>query len=125
MASPAIITDQGPLRGLTVTGENQYLGIPYAAPPVGSLRWLPPQPPAHFQGVFQATKFGNACVQPSFFGGGGSEDCLSLNVYVPTATPPPPHGFPVMVWIHGGGLAAGGGLFYDPTPLVEKGNVIV
>ncbi|HKD65980.1 MAG TPA: carboxylesterase family protein [Candidatus Binataceae bacterium] len=126
IASPVIVTDQGPLRGLMVSGEKQYLGIPYAAPPVGSLRWQPPQPPARFKGVFQATQFGQVCAQVALFPGNGpgSEDCLYLNVYVPTATPPP-HGFPVMVWIHGGAFVVGGGGQYDPTPLVEKGNVIV
>jgi len=118
------------MRGLAVSGENEYLGIPYAAPPVGSLRWLPPQAPSRFKGVFQATQFGNACTQPKAMGlvrtGGafGSEDCLTLNVYVPNVTPPA-HGFPVMVWIHGGGLVFGAGSFYDPTPLVKKGSVIV
>jgi para-nitrobenzyl esterase len=110
-----------------MSGENQYLGIPYAAPPVGRLRWLPPQPPADFSEVFQATKFGEVCTQnQAFFVGTpiGSEDCLYLNVYVPDVVPPP-HGFPVMVWIHGGALVSGAGSLCDPTPLVEKGNVIV
>ena len=126
-ARPVIVTDQGPLRGLTVSGEQQFLGIPYAAPPVGSLRWLPPRPPARFKGVFQATQFGSACTQPNPNAAGstlGSEDCLTLNIYVPDIEPPP-HGFPVMVWIHGGGLTGGGGFLYDPTSLVQKGNVIV
>ena len=126
-ARPVIVTDQGPLTGLTVSGEQQFLGIPYAAPPVGSLRWLPPQPPARFNGVFQATQFGSACTQPNPNAAGstlGSEDCLTLNIYVPDIEPPP-HGFPVMVWIHGGGLTGGGGFLYDPTSLVQKGNVIV
>jgi para-nitrobenzyl esterase len=122
----AIITDQGSLTSLAVSGENEYLGIPYAKPPVGSLRWLPPRPPAHFKGVFQATHFGNIC--PQFQNGvgplTGSEDCLYLNVYVPD-TDPPANGFPVMVWLHGGALVWGAGSDYDPTPLVEKGNVIV
>lgn len=124
LAARAIVTDQGPLKGLSVPGEDEYLGIPYAAPPVGSLRWLPPKPPAQFNGVFQATKFGNVCPQP--FSGSviGSEDCLYLNVYVPDKDPPE-HGFPVMVWIHGGSLVIGAGSLYDPTPLVERGNVIV
>jgi para-nitrobenzyl esterase len=125
-AARAIVTDQGPLKGLAVSGENEYLGIPYAAPPVGNLRWLPPQPPARFKGLFHATQFASRCTQ--LLGGvgplAGSEDCLYLNVYVPD-TDPPAHGFPVMVWIHGGGLAYGAGSDYDPTPLVEKGSVIV
>src|SRR5215472_4321982 len=123
LAARAILTDQGPLTGLAVSGENEYLGIPYARPPVGRLRWLPPQPPAHFRGVFKATKFGNECRQLQ---GGvgpvtGSEDCLYLNVYVPDKDPPK-HGFPVMVWIHGGALVFGAGSDYDPAPLVKKGG---
>jgi para-nitrobenzyl esterase len=123
-AAPIIVTDQGPLGGFAVSGENEYLGIPYASPPVGSLRWLPPQAPSHFKGIFQATQFGNACAQPKAMGlirsGGafGSEDCLTLNVYVPNVMQPA-HGFPVMVWVHGGGLVFGAGSFYDPTPLVK------
>jgi para-nitrobenzyl esterase len=105
--------------------EDQYLGIPYAIPPVGELRWRPPLPPGHFKGLFDATQFPNACAQSDGAGGVfGSEDCLYLNVYVPKG-PVPPHGFPVMVWIHGGGLVTGASFQFDPTPLVEGGNVIV
>ena len=126
LASGAIVTNQGPLSGVAISGEHEYLGIPYAAPPVRSLRWLPPQPPAHFTGLFQATQFGNICPQLTNGVGPvtGSEDCLYLNVYVPD-TDPPAHGFPVMVWIHGGSLVIGAGSDYDPTPLVQKGGVIV
>src|SRR5215469_4354520 len=62
-AARAIVTDQGPLKGISVAGEQEYLGIPYAVPPVGSLRWLPPQPPRRFKGLFRATQFGNVCTQ--------------------------------------------------------------
>jgi len=95
---------------------------------VGNLRWLPPQRPASFQGVFPATQFGNACPQSDGAGGVfGDENCLFLNVYVPNVSQDqqPVHGFSVMVWIHGGGLDSGTGEFYDPTPLVVKGRVIV
>ena len=75
-AERSIITDQGPLTGISASGEHEYLGIPYAAPPVGDLRWLPPQPPAPFNGSFQATQFGSRCTQ--LLGGvgplAGSED---------------------------------------------------
>ena len=126
LASRAIVINQGPLKGLAVSGEREYLGIPYAAPPVGSLRWLPPQPPAHFKRLFRATQFGNVCTQLENGVGPliGREDCLYLNVYVPDVEPPA-HGFPVMVWIHGGSLVIGAGSEYDPTALVEKGSIIV
>jgi para-nitrobenzyl esterase len=126
LAERAIITSQGPVKGLEVSGEHEYLGIPYAAPPIGNLRWMPPQLPAQFKGLFQATQFGNRCTQ-RLAGVGpvlGSEDCLYLNVYVPDVDPPA-HGFPVMVWIHGGALVFGAGSDYDPTPLVNNGPVIV
>jgi para-nitrobenzyl esterase len=124
-AAPVIVTDQGPLRGLTLAGENKYLGIPYASPPVGNLRWLPPRPPSRFKGVFQATQFGNFCTQPDGFGGTfGSEDCLTLNIYTPTEKKNQDGHLPVMVRIHGGGLVTGGGGFGDPTRMVEQGGII-
>jgi para-nitrobenzyl esterase len=127
-AAPTIVTDQGPITGLTLSGEDEYLGIPYASPPVSKLRWLPPQPPARFNGVFQATEFGSLCTQPDGFGGTfGSEDCLTLNIYRPSKTKHRKnhHGLPVMVWIPGGGLVTGGGGFYDPTRIVKQAQVIV
>src|SRR5579859_4155655 len=120
----AIVTESGPLKGMTVGGVREYLGIPYAAPPVGSLRWTPPQSFGKWQGVLQATQFGSECPQA----GGGSEDCLFLNVYTPKADSDEDeahghgskhhggdkpahgddhrHGRAVMVWIHGGGLTS-------------------
>jgi len=74
--------------------------------------------------VFQATEFGNICTQDLSGTIFGVENCLFLNVYVPDGAPPV-HGFPVMVWIHGGGLVSGAGSGFDPTPLVEQGHVIV
>ena len=63
LAARAIVTNQGPLKGMALPGEHEYLGIPYAVPPVETLRWLPPQPPAHFKGLFRAKHFGNVCTQ--------------------------------------------------------------
>ena len=126
-AAAVIVTDQGPLRGLTLAGENEYLGIPYASSPVGNMRWLPPQPPARFKGVFQATQLGNFCTQPDGSGGTfGSEDCLTLNIYTPREkkNQNKHHGLPVMVRIHGGGFVTGGGGFGDPTQMVEQGSII-
>ena len=109
-------------------GSATWLGIPYAAPPVGDLRWMPPQRPAKFRGVFQANAHGNSCTQPEGQGGTlGAEDCLTLNVFAPLARKNQykDSRLPVMVWIHGGGLVTGGSFFYDPRPLVLNGNLIV
>src|SRR6266851_9610392 len=74
----AIVTESGPLKGMTVGGVKEYLGIPYAAPPVGSLRWTPPQSFGKWHGVFQATQFASECPQ-SFYGRPPfSENCLFL-----------------------------------------------
>jgi len=141
---PFAITQSGPVLGMTVSGIDEYLGIPYAKPPSGALRWMPPMAFGKFTAPLQAKQFGNACTQS---GPIGSEDCLFLNVYTPTnagpggsvmgqaetaepgsllhGKPKKGGGLPVMVWIHGGGLTAGAGELYDPTPLVKGGGVIV
>src|ERR1700722_603078 len=102
---PVAGTANGAVRGLTVSNSNEFLGIPYAAPPVGALRWQPPQPAASWAGVRDATKFAPHCPQlASPFGQAStSEDCLYLNVFTPRAG----GSHPVMVWIHGGALVTG------------------
>jgi para-nitrobenzyl esterase len=119
----AIMTSNGPVKGVSIFGVEGYLGIPYAVPPVGSLRWMPPVPSRRFRpGVFQANHFSHSCTQPGF----GSEDCLTLNVFTPNIKNNSDRkSLPVMVWIHGGGLITGGSSVYDPSPLVLGGNVIV
>jgi para-nitrobenzyl esterase len=121
---PVVVTESGPLRGIAGDQVNEYLGIPYAAPPVGNLRWMPPKPYGRWHGILQATQFGNVCPQED---GAviGSENCLFLNVYAPHARKKRGPLLPVMVWIHGGGLTAGSSEIFDPTPLVEHGNLIV
>jgi para-nitrobenzyl esterase len=121
--TPAIATESGPVMGIASALINEYLGIPYAAPPVGALRWTPPQSFGRWQGVLQATQFGSECPQD----GGGDENCLFLNVYAPNVqTGQDRHnGLPVMVWIHGGGLTSGVSSDFDPTPLMQAGGVIV
>ena len=122
--TPAIVTESGPLKGIVVGNIAEFLGIPYAAPPVGDLRWTPPQPYGTWHGLLDASSFGNVCTQ----GGTGSEDCLFLNIYVPNFKKNAnKHGgsMPVMFWIHGGGLTGGAGSDYDPTPLVEQGVIVV
>ena len=114
--SPRVRTAQGKVRGKTINdGKVQaFLGLPYAAPPVGDLRWKAPQPPANWKGERDATKFGAHCAQNHVFDdlifqdNGGSEDCLFLNVYAPAISNAKSK-LPVMFWIHGGGYAGGAG----------------
>jgi para-nitrobenzyl esterase len=124
---PVIKTSSGSLQGVVSTTMIQYLGIPYALAPTGAMRWTPPQPYGTWAGIFQAVKAGSVCPQINPMGViVGSEDCLFLNVYAPLGKKRlKPTGRAVMVWIHGGGLNKGAGSDFDPTPLVEGGDVIV
>jgi len=122
--TPVVVTPSGKLRGVINGDIAEFLGIPYAAAPVGNLRWMPPQPFGRWQGVLDASAFGSQCTQP---GGVGTENCLFLNIYVPIKknASKKDRRPPVMFWIHGGGLTAGAGSDYDPTPLVEQGVIVV
>jgi len=126
-SSTVICTESGQVQGTTDGTIRAFRDIPYAAPPVGDLRWHPPQPPLKWQGIRDATKFGNVCPQDNFAGGvQGDEDCLNLNIYV--ADPPPASKQPVMVFFHGGANALGSnqGPPYDlPPPLATHGVVVV
>jgi para-nitrobenzyl esterase len=123
-----VLTDSGPVRGLVTPAMRSFRGIPYAAAPVGPLRWRPPQPAPGWRGVRDATAFGARCAQPASLVGPAStaEDCLFLNVFTPAvAGSPLPRHVPVMVWIHGGGLVVGESNGYDPSRLVARGVVVV
>ena len=115
------------MRGAVSEDHLLFAGIPYAAPPVGALRWRPPQPSPSWDGVRDASKYGPRCVQDATndpdFGRSVSEDCLTLNVWIPK--PPAAESLPVMVWIHGGGFANGSGDIYDARWLVGRGDVVV
>jgi para-nitrobenzyl esterase len=121
--------DSGPVRGVDDGEMLSYLGIPYAAPPVGELRWRPPQAPRSWAETYDADKSGNACVQNADLGAfataGGSEDCLYLNVYLPRAAVQARKPLRVFVWIHGGSLWVGQGSDYDPRKLALDGEAVV
>ncbi len=109
------------LPGDPVTGVNIFFGIRYAQPPVGTLRWQPPQAPNPGQGSIQAVTPGHTCVQGRST---DSEDCLFLNVYTPSNATAKSK-LPVFIWIHGGALVNGAGSDYDPSVMVADNNIIV
>ena len=126
-SGPVVRIGGGLVRGADNGGVSTFLGLPYAAPPTGNLRWRPPQPAAGWSGVRDATTFGPSCPQaPGPFAPPGqfSEDCLYLNVYTPAARSSF-GGRPVLVWIHGGGLEQDGARDYDGTKLAADGVVVV
>jgi para-nitrobenzyl esterase len=131
-SGPGIVAvDTGVLAGAQEGGTYAYKGIPYAAPPIGELRWKPPTPPACFSGMRDATGFGYVCMQEDASGTPvGSEDCLTLNVWTPKATPSAT--LPVLFFIHGGSevegsssLKAVGIDVYDGAALAAHGAVVV
>jgi len=130
--SSIVRTESGPVSGTSSDGIRAYLGIPYAAPPTGDLRWRPPVPAQPWQGTRPATAYGPACPQVvqsdrSAEGqpGNMSEDCLYLNVWTPALSPDEKR--PVMVFIHGGSFLQGAGSIplYNGTSLAKKGVVLV
>jgi para-nitrobenzyl esterase len=125
---PKVQTSEGPIQGFTTHGVAAFLGIPYAAPPIGDLRWRPPQPAAKWDKTLLTVSFGNTCVQnqvgqfahPSITG-----DCLYLNVYTPRNFAAKTEARPVLVWFYGGGLVAGETNDYDGSKLAGKGDSVV
>ena len=117
------VPNVGMIAGSKTATMRSFKGIPYAVPPVGSLRWKAPEKAAPLTSVLDATKFGSGCVQDQgpFGTGSTDEDCLFLNVYAPTGSGP----YPVMFWIHGGAFLAGESNEYDATELVAQGVVVV
>ena len=133
LAPPRVKIDTGTLQGVvdSTSGVFVFRGIPYAAPPVGELRWRAPQPAAKWSGVRDASKLGHNCMQHQPyddidpFTAGVSEDCLYLNVWTTSLDEKAKK--PVMVWIHGGGFWAGfgGEERHNGAPLAKKGAVVV
>jgi len=120
-----VSTAQGKVRGTVGDGLRTFQGIPYAAPPVGDLRWASPQPAANWSDVRDATRPGAACAQPVGLAIGVpsvEEDCLYLNVTAPADTRAKR---PVIVWIHGGSMMYGTGDMYNADRLAAAGTVVV
>ena len=127
-------TKYGRVAGLEQDGLSVFLGIPFAKPPIGDLRWRPPQSPEPWTGVLEARSFGNCAIQSTIAGSVGeligiatgetSEDCLYLNVWTPRCDS---NKRPVMVWIHGGGNTVGSGSQprVNGTRLAQTGDVVV
>ncbi|HEX3423491.1 MAG TPA: carboxylesterase/lipase family protein [Sphingomicrobium sp.] len=136
-ADPIVRVDSGRLQGVTETGRSPlrvFRGIPFAAPPVGDLRWREPRPVLPWSGIRNATQFGPRCMQQPLFSDmmfrspAPSEDCLYLNVWTPAKLDgSPQHRFPVLVYLYGGGFMAGDSSEkrYDGAALARRGIVVV
>ncbi|MFI1172476.1 carboxylesterase/lipase family protein [Streptomyces melanogenes] len=124
---PAVVsTDAGRVRGVVTDRGRAFLGVPFAAPPVGERRWRPPQPVAAWSGIRDAVHFAGACAQQARPVLGTpevtNEDCLYLNVFTP---PGGGSGKPVLVWFHGGSFVSGTAAHYDPSDLARTGDLVV
>jgi para-nitrobenzyl esterase len=136
-SGPQVHVASGTLQGVRRGAADAFLGVPFAAPPIGAARWTAPRPARPWRGVRQATHFAASCwqaVSPAGFGpwtheyvvgGPVSEDCLYLNVWTPAHRSARPA--PVLVWIHGGAFTSGSGSVpvYDGAALAERGVVVV
>jgi para-nitrobenzyl esterase len=133
LSGEIVATGQGLVRGVTEGDVTVFRGVPFAAAPVGDLRWRPPEPPAAWSGVRDASTFGSPCPQLGDDGMVvGDEDCLHLNLWTP-ADRSPDERLPVLAFIHGGGHVQGsasqevgpGKLLYDGSELARGGRVVV
>ncbi len=123
-------TKEGPVKGFLVNGVAVFLGIPYAEPPVGNLRWKPSKKHAPWTNVLKATAYGPTCAQITTLGvfagpANNNEDCLYLNVFTPNVDPAAKESLPVIFWIHGGGNVDGESNDYDASKLAAQGHAVV
>lgn len=126
LAKDLVRVKSGLLRGIVTNNVVTFLGVPYAAPPVGPLRWSAPRPAAGWEGIREARKMATPSAQgvPGTANVNTNEDCLYLNITAPREGAN--RGLkPVMVWLHGGGFSAGTGNSYDPHRMVIAGDVVV
>ncbi|GAA4773882.1 hypothetical protein GCM10023219_21510 [Stakelama sediminis] len=129
-SGPVVQDANGQLRGSVENGVASWKGIPFAAPPVGNLRWAPPEPAANWKGVRDATRYSHDCMQKPFasdaapLGTTPSEDCLYANVWKPAGAKGK---LPVLVWIYGGGYVNGGASppTYSGANMARKGVMFV
>jgi para-nitrobenzyl esterase len=126
---PKVTTDTGPVRGFVEGDVARFYGIPYAQPPVGPLRWMPPRKMKSWTKVLDATTFGPQCLQVTTLGPfagpqNTNEDCLYLNVYAPAANLGAGK-LPVIVWLHGGGNVDGASDAYDGSKMARDGKTVV
>ena len=122
-----VTTATGAVRGVVRHGALEFRGIPYAAPPVGRLRFAAPQPVPAWRGVFDATRFGLPCAQAARYrltAASNAEDCLRINVSAPSDADPQ-RKLPVLVWIHGGAFVGGGSELYRLDRLATRGRLVV
>lgn len=119
-SAPQVRTRLGVIAGEETNGIRRYLGIPFAQPPIGSLRFRAPQPAKPWSGIRNATQFAGSPIQPSH--PNQSEDCLYLNIYAPAKADKP---LPVFIWIHGGGFTGGSPVDVDGTPFARDGIITV
>jgi len=131
-AAPTVTTPKGTFpaqsyAGVAKSGITDFLGIRFAAPPVGNLRFAPPAPPPAVAGTISAAAFGSPCPQSAspFGSESTNEDCLFLNIYVPGSGVSARNDLPVMVFFYGGAFVDGAGSIYDPSNMAIQGNVIV
>lgn len=127
---PVVVVESGAVEGVTKGGLTSYLGLPFAAPPVGALRWREPQPTASWEGIRKAASFAPACMQkgvsmPGETPPATSEDCLYLNIWAPANAAREP--LPVIVWIHGGGYKNGSASMplYWGDRLAQRGVIVI
>ncbi len=132
LSDPALVqTATGAVRGVLADDHRLFAGIPFAAPPVGPLRWRAPESALKWDGVRDASHPGPRCIQDLGgdleLGRQTDEDCLTLNVWTPAAEPDsaPAQPRPVMVWIHGGSFVNGSSGVYDARRLAARGDIIV
>jgi para-nitrobenzyl esterase len=125
-AAPVVMIDAGPVRGESLDGIRNFRGIPYAAPPIGALRWALPQPPKTWTEPLDATAFRNGCPQVARYGlteAGYDEDCLFVNIAVPARASALKR--PVIVWIYGGAFVGGSSALYPLGHMAESGDAVI